>query len=68
MLTLLNSYAIVFRQYQKKYFIFQIEFISSVAYSNKCLEFYFISLFIFLSKQKALYKHNFLECAFQIKM
>ena len=60
MLKLLNLHTAVFRQYQKEYCILHIAFISVVASSNKCSEFDFISLFIFLSKQ------NFLECTFQI--
>ena len=35
MLKLLNSHTVVFRQYQKKYFILHNLFMSSVAYSNK---------------------------------
>ena len=66
MLKLLNSHTDVFRQYQKKYCILHFAFIASVASSNKCSEFNLISLFILLSKRKALY--NFLEFAFQIKI
>ena len=50
-----------------KYCISYNEFISIVASSNKCSEFHSTSFSIFLSKHKALYKHNFLEYAFQIK-
>ena len=68
MLKLLNSHIVVFRQYQKRHFILHIAFISRVASSNKCSELNFISLFNFFLKHKALYKENFLEHAFQIKI
>ena len=60
-LKLLISYTVELRQHQKKYYPLRIEFVSTVASSKKCSEFQFISLFIFLSKHKAFYKHNFLE-------
>ena len=50
MLKLLSSHIAVFKQYQKKYCILHIAFISSVASSNKCSEFNFISLFHFSLK------------------
>ena len=59
MLKLLNLHTVEFRYYQEKYYILHIAFISNVAFN---------SLFIFLSKHKALYKQNFLEYAFQIKI
>ena len=49
MLKLLNLHSIIFRQYQKKYCILHIAFISSVASSSKCSKFNFILVFIFLS-------------------
>ena len=54
-LKLLNSHTIVFRQYQKKYCIIHIAFISSIASSNKYSEFNFILLFILL---KLICKHD----------
>ena len=48
---LLNSHTGVFRQYQKKYCILHIAFISSLAGAKKCLEFHFFSLSNFLLKQ-----------------
>ena len=51
----------------EKHCILQISFILTVASWNKCSEFNFISLVIFLLKHKALYKWNFLECVFIYK-
>ena len=64
----LNLHTSAFKYYQKKCCILHIAFTSSVASSNKCSEFHFISLFIFLSKHKALYKQNFLENTFPVKI
>ena len=66
-LKLLNSHTVVVKQHQKKYYILHIAFISSVASSHgsdKYSEFNFISLFTFLSKQKALYEQYFFEYTF----
>ena len=52
-LKLLNLHTVVFRQYQKNC-ILHTAFISRIGSLNKCLEFNFNSLFIFLSKRKAL--------------
>ena len=51
----------------EKHCILQISFILTVASWNKCSEFNFISLVIFLLKHKALYKQNFLEWVFIYK-
>ena len=42
--------------------------LSSIASSNKCSEFNFILLSVFLLKYKVCYKQIFLEYAFQIKI
>ena len=52
-LKLLNLHTVVFRQYQKKLYC-HTAFISRIVSLSKCLEFNFNSLFIFLSKCKAL--------------
>ena len=62
----MNSHTSVFRQYQKNigFSILHLS-TSSVASSNKCVKLKLISLFIFLSKHKALYKRLCIKTGIQ---